>query len=146
MAIEFKFNNLILGPKFLLFFLISICILLFASINLILFLLMTSKVKILYVIYKIIEISLAFYLNNKLVYIGFLVLFFFQLCQNLLKILFVEKIYISSKYRYYCKMFKIKNFNKIRQNSLKEELITKDVEISMIKKKKKSINNQKATI
>ena len=145
MGIQFNFN-VILGLKIFLLFLISIFILLFVSIDLMLFILMKRKVKILYASYKLAEVSLALYLNNKIIYIGFLILLLFQLCQNLIRILFVKKIYILSKYRYYCKMFKIKDFSKVRTTSTKKKLIKENVKIPTIKKKKKSITCQKATI
>ena len=95
--------------------------LLFIAIELFLFIIMNKKTKAMYIGYMIIDIVLAVILTTKFSFAGFVVLIVFKLVKDLLRIKFVENLYIPKEFDRYCKMFNISiaDFKKTRKKTVK---------------------------
>lgn len=95
--------------------------LLFIAIELFLFIIMNKKSKAMYIGYMIIDIALAVFLTTKISFAGFLVVIVFKLAKDILRIKFVERLYIPKEFDRYCKMFNIKiaDFKKTKKKSIK---------------------------
>lgn len=95
--------------------------LLFIAIELFLFIIMNKKSKAMYIGYMLIDIGLAIILTTKLSFAGFIVLIIFKLVKDILRIRFVENLYIPKEFDRYCKMFNINiaDFKKTKKKAVK---------------------------
>jgi len=95
--------------------------LLFIAIELFLFIIMNKKSKAMYIGYMIIDVVLAVILTTKLSFAGFIVLIIFKLAKDILRVRFVENLYIPKEFDKYCKMFNIKiaDFKKTKRKAVK---------------------------
>ncbi len=109
-------NNIIILKQFL-FLIGGISLLTFIGIELFLLLIMNNKVKIGYISYILFSIILGVLINTKVPYGAFITFITFSLTKNILRVLLVDKLYLSKEYKRYTKMFniEIKDF-KIRVN------------------------------
>ena len=94
-----------------------ISILIFVSIEVLLFLILNKKTKYIDSIIFILTIMLIIYLNKKINFIVFFLVPLYCLIKSIIRILLVKKIYEGEKFKKYCKMFnlKIKDFPKKRK-------------------------------
>ena len=69
----------------------------------------------------IIDVVLAVILTTKLSFAGFIVLIIFKLAKDILRVRFVENLYIPKEFDKYCKMFNIKiaDFKKTKRKTVK---------------------------
>ena len=104
--------------------------LLFIAIELFLFIIMNKKSKAIYIGYMLFDIVLAVILTTKLSFAGFIVIIIFKLAKDVLRIRFVENLYIPKEFDRYCKMFNIKiaDFKKTKKKPVK---VTKKAEIKI---------------
>lgn len=94
---------------------------LFIAIELFLFIIMNKKSKAMYVGYMLFDIVLAVFLTTKFSFAGFIVLIIFKLAKDILRVRFVENLYIPKEFDRYCKMFNIKiaDFKKTKKKTVK---------------------------
>jgi len=95
--------------------------LLFIAIELFLFIIMKKKSKVFYIAYMLFDIALAVFLTTKFSFSGFIVVIIFKLVKDILRIKFVDKLYIPQEFDRYCKMFDIKiaDFKKTKKKTVK---------------------------
>ena len=107
-------NNNIIILKQSLFLIGGISLLVFIGIELFLLLIMNNKVKIGYISYILFSIILGVLINTKVPYGAFITFITFSLTKNILRVLLVDKLYLSKEYKRYTKMFniEIKDFKK----------------------------------
>ena len=112
---------------------------LFLSIESFLFILMKNRNKVLYIIYMFIELLIAITISIKIPYGFYIVLPILNIGRDLLRIQFVDKLYIPKEFNKYSKMFgiKIKDFPKKRKTTtIKKKVI--DIPITDYNKKTKT--------
>ena len=80
----------------------------FVSVECLLFVLLQKNYKILETISLILEIVFTIYINCKIPYTFIIVLLCFNLVKDILRIVFVNKIYINRRFTTYCKRYGIK--------------------------------------
>ena len=132
-----KSTSLFTGTIFLVFFVL---------IEIILFLLMKFKMKVIYILYLMIDVLLSIYINNIFPFYGIYVFFFFCILKNCLRIKLVNKIYIPKLFNNYCKMFNIKIADFKKKKEVKEEIPEKPIEIKVVEEipKKKTSKKTKS--
>ena len=91
--------------------------LVFIGTELLLFIIMKNKNKLLYIGYMLIELIIAVLLSVKVPYAFMIVFISLNLGRNLLRLTLVDKLYIPKEFNKYCKMFniKIKDFSKTKK-------------------------------
>ena len=80
----------------------------FVSVECLLFVLLQKNYKILEIISLMLEIIFTIYINSKIPYTFIIVLLSFNLVKDILRIVFVNKIYINRRFTTYCKRYGIK--------------------------------------
>ena len=98
-------NYLLRNITLLVTFLSSIT---FVSVECLLFVILQKNYKILEIITLLFEIILAIYINSKLPYTFTILLLTCNLIKDILRIVFVNKIYINRRFTTYCKRYGIK--------------------------------------
>ena len=88
------------------------------SIEIILFLILQGKYKLLDIFYRLITVVLSVYINTIFQFSVFLIIPVMILIKDLFRIAKADKIYLPKRFKRYCKMFniKIKDFPKKRTN------------------------------
>lgn len=81
---------------------------LFIFIDLFLFTLYKNKIKVLYVVYMVLDIVLALYLNSIFDYSYILVFLSFRLIKDITRLLLVNKIYVPKKLNQILKLYGLK--------------------------------------
>ena len=125
---------------------------LFILIEIFLFLLMKPKVRALYIIYLLFDIMLSIIINTKFSFYGLIVFIIFCIFKNILRIKYVNKIYIEKSFQNYCKLFNIKIADFKKKKEVKEEIPEKQIKIKVgeasIKNKvsKKSPSKEKTIV
>lgn len=94
--------------------------LVFIGTELLLFIIMKNKNKLLYIGYMLIELIIAVLLSVKVPYAFMIVFMSLNLGRNLLRLTLVDKLYIPKEFNKYCKMFniKIKDFPKTKKSTV----------------------------
>ncbi len=89
----------------------------FISIEVFLFLLMKTKSRIFYLLFMIIDVVCAIFINRMIPFSAFLVFIFFSMMKDIIRIKLVDKLYIPREFNRYCRMFniKVKDFPKKRK-------------------------------
>lgn len=82
--------------------------LLFIGIELLLFMILNIKMKALLIVYTLLDIVIALYVNNIQPYSFVLVFIGFRLIKDMTRIQLVDKIYLDKKFKEYCKLYGIK--------------------------------------
>lgn len=112
--------------RMLLFILGMVSGLLFIGIELLLFMILNIKMKLFLIVYTLLDIVIALYVNNTEPYSFVLVFIGFRIIKDLTRIQLVDKIYLDKKFKEYCKLYGIK---------LPKETKKKTTTISKSKKK-----------
>ena len=86
----------------------------FIAMEVILFLVMNNKTKLIYLLYLGTELDLALFINSKIPFSFFIVFVLFKLLKDILRVVFVNKIYRPKAFDNYCKLLgiKIRDFKK----------------------------------
>lgn len=108
LKLEASTGILIYLARMILFILGMASGLLFIGIELLLFMILNIKMKALLIIYTLIDIVVALYVNNLYPYSFVLVFIGFRLMKDMLRIQLVDKIYLDKKFKAYCKLYGIK--------------------------------------
>lgn len=146
MGLYLSLENIPIIIKVCLFFLGGVCGLLFIAIELFLFLLLNNKIRGIYIVYMMLNVILAVYLNSKFPFLGFIIFILFSFAKDGLRVLLVNSIYIPKEFNRYCKMFhiKVKDFKKQRKRVSK--VPSKKNLVTTTSKKKENYTTKEATI
>ena len=104
----------------------------FIAMEVILFLVMNNKTKLIYLLYLGTELGLALFINSKIPFSFFIVFVLFKLLKDILRVVFVNKIYRPKAFDNYCKLLgiKIRDFKKpIKKKKVKlvdDQLVIED--------------------
>ena len=104
----------------------------FIAMEVILFLVMNIKTKLIYLLYLGTELGLALFINSKIPFSFFIVFVLFKLLKDILRVVFVNKIYRPKVFDNYCKLLgiKIRDFKKpIKKKKVKlvdDQLVIED--------------------
>lgn len=104
----------------------------FIAMEIILFLVMNIKTKLIYLLYLGTELGLALFINSKITFSFFIVFVLFKLLKDILRVVFVNKIYRPKAFDNYCKLLgiKIRDFKKpIKKKKVKlvdDQLVIED--------------------
>lgn len=104
----------------------------FIAMEVILFLVMNIKTKLIYLLYLGTELGLALFINSKIPFSFFIVFVLFKLLKDILRVVFVNKIYRPKAFDNYCKLLgiKIRDFKKpIKKKKVKlvdDQLVIED--------------------
>jgi len=104
----------------------------FIAMEVILFLVMNNKTKLIYLLYLGTELGLALFINSKITFSFFIVFVLFKLLKDILRVVFVNKIYRPKAFDNYCKLLgiKIRDFKKpIKKKKVKlvdDQLVIED--------------------
>ena len=104
----------------------------FIAMEVILFLVMNNKTKLIYLLYLGTELGLALFINSKIPFSFFIVFVLFKLLKDILRVVFVNKIYRPKAFDNYCKLLgiKIRDFKKpIKKKRVKlvdDQLVIED--------------------
>ncbi len=130
-------NNIIILKQFL-FLIGGISLLTFIGIELFLLLIMNNKSKIAYIGYMLFSIILGVLINIKVSYGAFIIFITFSLTKDILRVLFVDKLYESKEYKRLAKMFNIevKDFRKHIKNTFNKTRVVIPVGNIAFNKKK----------
>ena len=97
--------------------------LLFIGIELLLFMILNIKMKALLIIYTLLDIVVALYVNNLHPYMFVLVFIGFRLMKDITRIQLVDKIYLDKKFKEYCKLYGIKLPKETRKKTTKKKTV-----------------------
>ena len=100
--------------RYTLFFIGSLSGFVFIAMEVLLFLVMNIKSKLIYILYIVIELGVALFVNTKIPFSFFILFVLFKLLKDILRIVFVNKIYRPKVFDKYCKIvgIKISDFKK----------------------------------
>lgn len=100
--------------RYTLFFIGSLSGFVFIAMEVLLFLVMNIKSKLIYILYIVIELGVALFVNTKIPFSFFILFVLFKLLKDILRIVFVNKIYKPKVFDKYCKIvgIKISDFKK----------------------------------
>lgn len=86
----------------------------FIAMEVLLFLVMNIKSKLIYILYLVTELGVALFVNTKIPFSFFILFVLFKLLKDILRIVFVNKIYKPKVFDKYCKIvgIKISDFKK----------------------------------
>lgn len=100
--------------RYTLFFIGSLSGFVFIAMEVLLFLVMNIKSKLIYILYLVIELGVALFVNTKIPFSFFILFVLFKLLKDILRIVFVNKIYRPKVFDKYCKIvgIKISDFKK----------------------------------
>ena len=89
----------------------------FIAMELIMFLIMNLKSKLLYILYMSIDLGVALFINSKIPFSFFIVFVLFKALKDVLRVVLVNKIYKPKAFNNYCKILgiKISDFKKKRK-------------------------------
>ena len=99
----------------------------FIAMEVLLFLVMNIKSKLIYILYLVIELGVALFVNTKIPFSFFILFVLFKLLKDILRIVFVNKIYKPKVFDKYCKIvgIKISDFKK-KVKLVDDQLIIED--------------------
>ncbi len=104
---------------------------LFLLIEIILFLLMKARFKVIYIIYILLDIGIGVFINSKYSFYGIIVFFLFSILKNIIRIRFVNNIYVPKRFQNYCKIFNITIDDFKKKKEKKEEIPEKSIKIKV---------------
>ena len=90
---------------FIIFFLGWISCFIYVSIELFLFIILTKKMKFVIIIYSLLETIISILVNSKIVFSAFIIFSASYMIKSILRMIFLNKIYVPKKYEHYRKMF-----------------------------------------
>ena len=73
----------------------------YVSIELLLFLLLKKKLKAYLILYSMVELITSIFINSKISFMGFIAFIIFYIVKNILRLIFLKKIYIPKEFDYY---------------------------------------------
>ena len=95
----------------------------FTGIELFLFILFKGSYKVIYLLSIILDILIAIEINKRIPFMALGVFLVLYPIKDILRVIFVEKIFLPNEFNRYCKMFhiKVKDFTKKKTPSKKEK-------------------------
>lgn len=107
----------------------------FILIEILLFMILNTKMKALLIIYMLLDIVMAIYINNLYPYSFVLVFIGFRIIKDISRVIFVEKIYIPRKLNKYLRIYNIKISDLILSKKKTTKLVKKKTIVAIAKKK-----------
>lgn len=107
----------------------------FILIEILLFMILNTKMKALLIIYMLLDIVMAIYINNLYPYSFVLVFIGFRIIKDISRVIFVEKIYIPRKLNKYLRIYNIKISDLILSKKKTTKLVKKKKIVTIAKKK-----------
>lgn len=107
----------------------------FILIEILLFMILNTKIKALLIIYMLLDIVMAIYINNLYPYSFVLVFIGFRIIKDISRVIFVEKIYIPRKLNKYLRIYNIKISDLILSKKKPTKLVKKKKIVTIAKKK-----------
>lgn len=107
----------------------------FILIEILLFMILNTKIKALLIIYMLLDIVMAIYINNLYPYSFVLVFIGFRIIKDISRVIFVEKIYIPRKLNKYLRIYNIKISDLILSKKKTTKLVKKKKIVTIAKKK-----------
>ncbi len=123
--------------------------LIYISIELFLFLLLKKTVKGIEIIFTLVSLLIAIFINSMIPFSGYLIIILLGLGLDISRVLLVDSIYIPKEFNRYCKMFNIsikdfpKKKNKTQSSERKEVIKIPKEEIIEKGNQKKKVNHKK---
>ena len=131
--------------RYTLFVLGSLSGFVFVAIEVILYLIMNMKSRIIYILYLIIEFGLALFINSKIPFSFFIIFVLFKLFKDILRVVFVNKIYKPKVFDKYCKLLGIK-ISDFRKKPVKRKVKLVDDQLVIENKDSKTKSRKTAEV
>ena len=97
----------------------------FIAMEVVLFLVMNFKSKLIYLLYLGTELGLALFINSKIPFSFFIVFVIFKLIKDILRVVLVNKIYKNKVFDKYCKLLGIK-IRDFKKKPIKKKMVFMD--------------------
>jgi len=117
----------------------------FIAIELFLFLLMTKKSRMFYILYMLLDLAITVFFTIQIPKSSFVIFLLFSTIKDVLRVVLVKELYMPREFKRYCKMFNItiNDFKKTRKVKKKKALVISFKGVKTTPTKKKSTSKKK---